>query len=58
MNKDQITGRVKAVEGLVKEVAGKLLGNLNLQARGRIAKTMGQLQADHGDLLASLNKPI
>ena len=45
MNKDQIDGRSKAVEGKVKEVAGKLVGNKELEAKGKAKKIIGKAQA-------------
>jgi uncharacterized protein YjbJ (UPF0337 family) len=57
MNKDQVNGRIKAIEGAVKELTGKLLGNSTLKAKGKVEKTLGKLQASYGDLIASLNKP-
>jgi len=56
MNKDQVKGRVKEAEGKVKEVTGKVVGNKNLEQKGRIEKTVGQVQADYGDLKRDLKK--
>jgi uncharacterized protein YjbJ (UPF0337 family) len=50
MNKDQVTGRVKETEGKIKETAGKLVGNENLEAKGKIQKTLGGAQAKFGDV--------
>ena len=38
MNKDQVKGRVKEAEGKIKEVAGKLVGNEDLEAKGKVQK--------------------
>ena len=35
MNKDQVKGRVKVLEGKVKEVAGKAVGNPTLEVKGQ-----------------------
>lgn len=56
MNKDQVNGRIKTIEGAVKELTGKLLGNATLKTKGRVEKTLGKMQASYGDLIASLNK--
>ena len=50
MNKDQVKGRVKESEGKIKEVAGKLVGNESLEAKGKVQKTLGQAQAKFGDV--------
>jgi uncharacterized protein YjbJ (UPF0337 family) len=50
MNKDQIKGRVKEAEGKIKEVAGKLVGNETLEAKGKVQKILGEAQAKFGDV--------
>jgi uncharacterized protein YjbJ (UPF0337 family) len=50
INKDQIKGRIKEAEGKVKEVAGKLVGNENLEAEGKVQKDLGGAQAKFGDV--------
>ena len=50
MNKDQIKGRVKEAEGRIKEVAGKLVGNEKLQAKGNVQNKIGAAQAKFGDV--------
>jgi uncharacterized protein YjbJ (UPF0337 family) len=50
MNKDQVKGRVKEAEGKIKEMAGKLVGNESLEAKGKIEKTLGHAQAKFGDV--------
>ena len=49
-NKDQVRGRVKEAQGKVKEVAGKLVGNEKLEAKGKIQKVLGKAQAKFGDV--------
>lgn len=56
MNKDQVNGRINAMEGTMKELTGKLLNNSALKTKGKIQKTMGQLQTSYGDVIAHLNK--
>jgi uncharacterized protein YjbJ (UPF0337 family) len=58
MNKDQVKGRVKQAEGKVKEVAGKLVGNDRLQAKGKIENAVGTAQAGMGDLKSDLKKKM
>jgi uncharacterized protein YjbJ (UPF0337 family) len=50
MNKDQIKGRVEEAKGKVKQVAGKAVGNKELERKGRIEKAGGKVQAEYGDL--------
>jgi len=50
MNKDQVKGRVKEAEGTIKEIAGKLVGNEDLEAKGKVEKTLGEAQARFGDV--------
>jgi uncharacterized protein YjbJ (UPF0337 family) len=50
MNKDQVKGRVKEAKGKIKEVTGKLLGNENLEAKGKVQKVLGDAQAKFGDV--------
>ena len=57
MNKDQVKGRVKEVEGKVKGVAaGKVVGNPKLEVNGKVQNAVGKAQADDGDLKNDLNK--
>ena len=50
MNKDQVKGRVKEAEGKIKEVAGKLVGNEKMEAKGKVEKVLGRAQAKFGDV--------
>jgi uncharacterized protein YjbJ (UPF0337 family) len=50
INKDQVKGRVEEAKGAVKEVAGKLVGNETLEAKGNIQKNIGKVQSKLGDL--------
>lgn len=56
MNKDQVKGRIKEVEGKAKEVAGKIVGNKNLEEKGKVQNTVGKVQAGYGDLKRDLKK--
>ncbi|OOC51164.1 MULTISPECIES: CsbD family protein [Thioalkalivibrio] len=50
MNKDQIKGRVEEAKGQAKQTAGKVVGNKELEVKGRAQKAGGKLQAGYGDL--------
>ena len=50
MNKDQTKGRAKVVTGKVKEVAGKLVGDRTLEAKGKVQGMIGKVQARYGDV--------
>lgn len=49
MNKDQTTGRANQVKGKVKEIAGDLVGNKELEVKGKVQNTQGKVQAAYGD---------
>jgi uncharacterized protein YjbJ (UPF0337 family) len=50
MNKNQVKGRVTEMKGMIKETAGKLVGNEKLEAKGKVQKTLGEAQAKIGDI--------
>lgn len=50
MNKDQVKGRTEQAKGSIKEAAGKVVGNKNLQGEGKLDKVAGKLQARYGDM--------
>jgi len=50
VNKDQITGRAKEATGKTKEIAGKLVGNKDLELKGNVEKNVGKVQATYGDV--------
>jgi uncharacterized protein YjbJ (UPF0337 family) len=54
MNKDQTNGRISEVKGKVKEVAGKMVGNKELEIKGTLENTKGKVQAAVGDAKAKL----
>ncbi len=56
MNKDQSKGRVEEVKGKVKQVAGIVTGNKELEHKGKIQQLKGQAQAGYGDLKADIKK--
>ena len=49
-NKDKVKGRVNEAEGKMKELAGKLVGNEKLEAKGQAQKILGKAQAKFGDV--------
>jgi len=50
MNKDQVKGRFEEAKGKAKEVTGKVVGNDNLELKGKIQKSDGKVLAAYGDL--------
>jgi len=56
MNKDQIKGRAEEVAGETKKVTGKVIGNKNLEEKGRAEKAIGKARAGYGDVKNELNK--
>lgn len=49
MNKDQTTGRINEAKGKVKEVVGNLVGNKDLETKGKVQNIKGKAQATFGD---------
>jgi uncharacterized protein YjbJ (UPF0337 family) len=49
-NKDQVEGRVTEAKGSIKELAGKVVGNEKLQAKGAMQKVVGKARAKFGDV--------
>ena len=56
MNKDQVKGRIKRAKGKVKNVAGKAVGNKDLEQEGKAQDINGKVQAKYGDLKEDLKK--
>ena len=50
MNKDQIKGRIEELKGKAKEVAGSVVGNKSVEAKGVAQKISGKAQAGYGDV--------
>ncbi len=48
MNTDRAKGTMKKVSGATKEAAGKMTGNLGLQAKGAAEKAAGKMQEGTG----------
>lgn len=58
MNKDQVKGRVEEATGKVKEIAGKVVGNKDLELEGAVQGIGGKAQAAVGDLKADIKKAV
>ena len=56
MNKDQIKGRLKKTKGKIKAAAGKLVGNKEVEAEGKVGQMAGTMRAAYGDLKSDLEK--
>jgi uncharacterized protein YjbJ (UPF0337 family) len=50
LNKDQIKGQANEVDGKIKEVTGKVVGDKEMQVKGSIQGIVGQAQKKFGDL--------
>jgi len=50
MNKDQIKGQANAVDGKIKEVTGKVVGDKKLEVKGSVQGSVGQAQKNLGDV--------
>lgn len=48
MNRDQIEGKAKVVKGHIKEAAGAMLDDPNLQDEGTADRAEGELQDGYG----------
>jgi uncharacterized protein YjbJ (UPF0337 family) len=58
MNKDQVKGRYEEAKGKVKEVAGNVSGDKELEIEGNIQKNVGKVQAGVGDVKEDIKKKI
>ena len=58
MNKDQIDGRTKEIKGKVKEIDGKIVGNKEMEAKGKVKNKLGKAQAAFGDVKADVKKAV
>ena len=52
--KDIITGTLSSLVGKVKEVAGKIVGNKDLELKGKLQNVHGKVQAAVGDVKADI----
>ena len=53
MNRDQVQGLKKKVSGKINAVAGKLVGNKELEAKGKATLKVGKAQEKLGDAKAA-----
>ena len=49
INRNQIRGRTTELTGKINEIIGKILGNRQLQARGKFQGVIGKTRAALGD---------
>lgn len=56
MDKNRIEGSVKQVKGSAEELAGKLIGDAKLTAKGKADKVAGKFQTAVGSVSDALNK--
>ena len=50
INKGPIKGRVTEAKGMIREAAGKLVGNDRLDTKGKFPRVLGKAQPTLGDL--------
>lgn len=55
-NQDKVEGGAKQASGKVKEVAGRAVGNPDLEARGTTEKAAGKVQSKVGDIKKVVDK--
>ena len=56
MNKEQVKGRYEEAKGKVKEVAGHVVGNKDLEEKGNLEKNVGKTRADVADVAEEIKK--
>jgi uncharacterized protein YjbJ (UPF0337 family) len=56
MNKKQIKGRVKAVQGRIREATGRLIGNKTMQRKGLVEKNVAEKKVLYEDLKEDFRK--
>jgi len=56
MNKKQIKGRVKVVQGRIRAATGKLIGNKAMQRKGLVEKNVAEKKVLYEDLKADFRK--
>jgi uncharacterized protein YjbJ (UPF0337 family) len=49
MNKDQVKGRVEQAKGKIKEATGKMIGDEEMEVKGKVQKNVGKGRAGYGD---------
>jgi uncharacterized protein YjbJ (UPF0337 family) len=56
MNKDQVKGRAEEAKGKVKEVAGNIFGDDEMELEGNLEMNVGKVKAGFGDLKDDIKK--
>lgn len=56
MNKDQMKGRFEQAKGKAKEIAGKIVGNKTLEAKGDASQLAGKVEKAYGDAKSQAKK--
>jgi uncharacterized protein YjbJ (UPF0337 family) len=56
VNKKQVNGRIKEAQGIATEVMGKVLGNKHWEAKGKVQRAAGKMEAGYGDLKADVKE--
>jgi uncharacterized protein YjbJ (UPF0337 family) len=58
MHKDHIEGAGKQAKGAIKDAAGKMTGDVGLQAEGKLDKAAGQVQSAVGKMKDDARKEL
>ncbi len=58
MDNNRIEGAVRQAKGSIKEAAGKITGNVQMQAEGRAEKIAGQLQGEYGQTKDAFSRSL
>ena len=58
MDKDRIQGPVEQAKGKIKEVAGKVTGDVKLEAEGKTQETAGKIQNAVGGFKDALKEAV
>ena len=56
MNRNQTKGRIDEASGKVKEIAGKIAGNKDLEQKGKNQNISGHIQTGYGNLKSEIKK--
>ncbi|MED5617781.1 CsbD family protein [Ideonella sp. BN130291] len=56
MNKDQVKGRAKKVEGELIDERGDATGDLSDDIKGKVEKGVGEVQKQYGDMKEKIRR--
>lgn len=56
MNKDQTRGHINEAKGKAKEITGKIVGNKELELKGKAENASGKAQAAYGNVKSDIKK--